>query len=114
MPTFNIIRESKPSKTFRVASVIGKFDLPSEHIIETFNGDINIDNELIRKQKIKEYFNKEENKKNFYNTIYCYNSDNSLYKEYKSVKFASEELNISKNIDLPNNIKALESILKGV
>ena len=45
MPTFNIIKESKPSKTFRVASVIGKFDLPSEHIIETFNGDINIDNE---------------------------------------------------------------------
>lgn len=42
MPTFNIIREAKPSKTFRVASVIGKFDLPSEHIIETFNGEINL------------------------------------------------------------------------
>lgn len=43
MPTFNIIRESKPSKTFRVASIIGKFDLPSEHIIENFNGNINLD-----------------------------------------------------------------------
>jgi len=42
MPTFNIIRESKPKKSFRVASVIGKFDLPSEHIIENFVGDINI------------------------------------------------------------------------
>ena len=45
MPTFNIIRESKPSKTFRVASVIGKFDLSSEHIVEQFTGDINIPNE---------------------------------------------------------------------
>jgi ABC-type nitrate/sulfonate/bicarbonate transport system ATPase subunit/predicted acetyltransferase len=42
MPTFNIIRESKPDKTFRVASVIGKFDLPSEHITETFTGDIDL------------------------------------------------------------------------
>lgn len=45
MPTFNIIRESKPAKTFRVASVIGKFDLSSEHIVEQFTGDINIPNE---------------------------------------------------------------------
>jgi len=45
MPTFNIVRESKPSKTFRVASVIGKFDLPSEHIVETFNGDIDLSDE---------------------------------------------------------------------
>jgi ABC-type nitrate/sulfonate/bicarbonate transport system ATPase subunit len=42
MPTFNIIRESKPKKSFRVASVIGKFDLPSEHIIENFIGEINM------------------------------------------------------------------------
>jgi ABC-type nitrate/sulfonate/bicarbonate transport system ATPase subunit len=42
MPTFNIIRESKPNKTFRVASVIGKFDLPSEHITETFTGNIDL------------------------------------------------------------------------
>lgn len=43
MPTFDIIKEVKPTQTFRVASVIGKFDLQSEHIIEYFKGDINID-----------------------------------------------------------------------
>jgi ABC-type lipoprotein export system ATPase subunit/predicted acetyltransferase len=42
MPTFDIIKQSKPSKTFRVASVIGKFDLQSENIVEHFKGDINI------------------------------------------------------------------------
>ena len=40
MPTFDIIKEVKPKQTFRVASVIGKFDLQSEHIIEHFKGDI--------------------------------------------------------------------------
>lgn len=40
MPTFDIIKEVKPSKTFRVASVIGKFDLQSENIVEHFKGDI--------------------------------------------------------------------------
>jgi ABC-type lipoprotein export system ATPase subunit/GNAT superfamily N-acetyltransferase len=43
MPTFDIIKETKPKKTFRVASVIGKFDLQSEHIIEQFKGSIDID-----------------------------------------------------------------------
>jgi ABC-type nitrate/sulfonate/bicarbonate transport system ATPase subunit len=42
MPTFDIIKQVKPSKTFRVASVIGKFDLQSENIIEHFKGDIDI------------------------------------------------------------------------
>lgn len=45
MPTFDIIKESKPSKTFRVASVIGKFDLQSENIIEHFKGDIDLSKE---------------------------------------------------------------------
>jgi len=45
MPTFDIIKEIKPKQTFRVASVIGKFDLQSEHIIERFKGNIDIDNE---------------------------------------------------------------------
>lgn len=40
MPTFDIIKEVKPKQTFRVASVIGKFDLQSEHIIEHFQGNI--------------------------------------------------------------------------
>ena len=42
MPTFDIIKEVKPNKTFRVASVIGKFDLQSDHIVEHFKGDIDI------------------------------------------------------------------------
>jgi ABC-type lipoprotein export system ATPase subunit len=45
MPTFDIIKEVRPSKTFRVASVIGKFDLQSENIVEHFKGDIDIPNE---------------------------------------------------------------------
>jgi ABC-type dipeptide/oligopeptide/nickel transport system ATPase subunit len=43
MPSFNIIKESKPNKSFRVASIIGKFDLQSEHIVEEFKGSIDID-----------------------------------------------------------------------
>ena len=42
MPNFDIIKESRPDKTFRVASVIGKFDLQSENITEHFKGNIDI------------------------------------------------------------------------
>jgi ABC-type dipeptide/oligopeptide/nickel transport system ATPase subunit len=42
MPTFDIVKEVKPKQTFRVASVIGKFDLQSEHIIERFQGEIDL------------------------------------------------------------------------
>jgi ABC-type polar amino acid transport system ATPase subunit/GNAT superfamily N-acetyltransferase len=45
MPTFDIIKEVKPKQTFRVASVIGKFDLQSDNIIEHFKGDIDIPKE---------------------------------------------------------------------
>lgn len=45
MPTFNIIKETKPKKTFRVSSIIGKFDLQSEHIIEEFKGEIDLSSE---------------------------------------------------------------------
>jgi len=44
MPTFDIIKETKPSKTFRVASIIGKFDLQSDKIIEHFKGNIDLPN----------------------------------------------------------------------
>lgn len=43
MPSFDIIKEVNPKKTFRVASVIGKFDLQSEKITEHFKGEIDID-----------------------------------------------------------------------
>lgn len=42
MPTFDIVKEVKPKQTFRVASVIGKFDLQSEHIVERFEGNIDL------------------------------------------------------------------------
>ena len=45
MPNFNIIKEVKPKKSFRVSSVIGKFDLQSEHIKEQFTGNIDLDND---------------------------------------------------------------------
>ncbi len=32
MPNFNILKETKPDKTFRVVSVIGKFDVQTVHI----------------------------------------------------------------------------------
>ena len=44
MPNFDILRESKPNKTFRVASVMGKFDLQTEHIKEQFKGSIDMPN----------------------------------------------------------------------
>jgi ABC-type dipeptide/oligopeptide/nickel transport system ATPase subunit len=42
MQNFNIVREVKPNKTFRVSSVIGKFDLQSENIVERFEGEMNM------------------------------------------------------------------------
>lgn len=36
MPTFNIVKTAEPKKTFRVASVMGKFDLESNQIKEHF------------------------------------------------------------------------------
>jgi ABC-type polar amino acid transport system ATPase subunit/GNAT superfamily N-acetyltransferase len=42
MPTFDIIKETKPLKTFRVASVLGKFDLQSENVLERFQGSIDM------------------------------------------------------------------------
>ena len=44
MPSFNIIKEVKPEKSFRVSSIIGAFDLDVEHINEHFEGNIDIEN----------------------------------------------------------------------
>lgn len=43
MPSFDIIRESKPLDTYRVASVVGAFDLDVNKIKEHFKGNINIE-----------------------------------------------------------------------
>ena len=42
MQAFDIVRQVKPTKTFRVASVMGTFDLQSENIIERFKGEIKL------------------------------------------------------------------------
>lgn len=42
MPCFNIIKEIKPDKTFRVQSVLGKFDLKADKFTEVFKGDISL------------------------------------------------------------------------
>ena len=42
MQTFDIIRKSQPNKSFRVASIIGKFDLQSEEVVEQFIGQFDI------------------------------------------------------------------------
>ena len=70
----------------------------------------NIDKEvnIIRINKIKEHFNKEENKNNFYNEIYCYNSLGIYLKTYKSLKFVAEELNV-KNCTISNHMKRLSN-----
>ena len=45
MPNFDIIRQSTPSKSFRVATVMGTYDLQTNNITEHFVGEINIDDE---------------------------------------------------------------------
>lgn len=42
MPTFDIVKKVSPKKTFRVANVMGKFDLQSNQIEERFVGNIEL------------------------------------------------------------------------
>jgi ABC-type ATPase with predicted acetyltransferase domain len=42
MPSFDIIKTVNPTETFRVASVVGKFDLQSKKIEERFTGEIDL------------------------------------------------------------------------
>jgi len=43
MPSFDIIKESKPKETFRISSVLNAFDLDIEKIREHFKGNIDIE-----------------------------------------------------------------------
>lgn len=43
MPSFDIIKESNPEKTFRVSSVLNMFDLDIEQVKEQFKGAIEIE-----------------------------------------------------------------------
>lgn len=45
MPNFNIIKQTTPKDTFRVKSVVDKFELSTSSIKETFEGDIDIPSE---------------------------------------------------------------------
>lgn len=45
MPNFDIVKTNKPDLTFRVSSIIGKFDLQSNEIVEHFKGEINLSND---------------------------------------------------------------------
>lgn len=40
MPHFDIIRKTAPQKSFRVASIMGTYDLQDNHVQEHFVGDI--------------------------------------------------------------------------
>lgn len=40
MQTFDIVRQCAPAETFRVASIMGTFDLQSNHVEERFTGSI--------------------------------------------------------------------------
>lgn len=42
MPHFDIIKQSKPSETFRVKSVMGSYDMTASHTQEHFVGDIDL------------------------------------------------------------------------
>ena len=42
MQTFDIVKKSKPKKTFRVASIIGKFDIQTDEVKEHFVGELNM------------------------------------------------------------------------
>lgn len=70
--------------------------------------NINEYNEKLRIEAIKKHFSKEENKINFYNKIYCYDSDGNFFKEYKSSVFACKELNIKKTV-LSNHINRFDN-----
>jgi ABC-type ATPase with predicted acetyltransferase domain len=43
MPSFNIVKETNPVKSFRADSVIGAFDIDIKHIKEEFKGNIDIE-----------------------------------------------------------------------
>lgn len=45
MPNFNIIRKTKATSSFRTDSIIGKFDLQSNEVVEKFQGEIKLPKE---------------------------------------------------------------------
>lgn len=42
MPSFDIVRESKPNDSFRVQSIIGTYDIQQKNVVEHFCGNIDL------------------------------------------------------------------------
>ena len=100
MPSFDIIRETQPKKSFRVASVIGKFDLQSEYIKEHFVGEINYKNDwqiglIVGKSGTGKTTIAKELFPDFYVTSYKYNAETILddMPEYCSVQQITNAFN---------------------
>lgn len=106
MPTFDIIKKSKPKLSFRVSSVIGKFDLQSEKIIEHFKGNIDLPNKwniglIVGKSGTGKTTIAKQLFKNAYITNYKYNAEailddmpkeasiNDITRTFNSVGFSS-------------------------
>lgn len=45
MQSFNIIKQTQKKKSFKTEKVIGMFDLKDEHLIQRFQGEIDLDSE---------------------------------------------------------------------
>lgn len=44
MPNFNIVKTVNPKLSFRVNSILGRFDLKNSHVVEKFTGEIELNN----------------------------------------------------------------------
>lgn len=42
MPSFDIVRTSQPTDSFRVQSIIGTYNLQQQHVTEHFTGNIEL------------------------------------------------------------------------
>lgn len=83
MPSFDIIKKSSPELTFRVSSVIGKFDLQNKEIVEHFKGDIQLPEQwsiglIVGKSGTGKTTIAKQLFKNSYITNYTYNNKSIL------------------------------------
>tara|TARA_R110001606_G_scaffold337480_1_gene485526 strand:- start:9 stop:1082 length:1074 start_codon:yes stop_codon:yes gene_type:complete len=106
MPNFDIIKTNKTDLTFRVSSVIGKFDLQSNESTEHFKGEIDLFNDwkiglivgksgsgktTIAKQLFEDYYITEfkYNKKSILDDMPDYCSVSDITNTFNSVGFSS-------------------------
>jgi ABC-type nitrate/sulfonate/bicarbonate transport system ATPase subunit len=106
MPNFDIVKTNKTDLTFRVSSVIGKFDLQSNESTEHFKGEIDLSNDwkiglivgksgsgktTIAKQLFEDYYITEfkYNKKSILDDMPDYCSVSDITNAFNSVGFSS-------------------------